>query len=80
MMVINLSIQVTLEKVPRDLRLWWPGVPGTLERYVQQSTQNFLAEMLDTGPAPSMKRSCHWAGSMGDVDPLVFHIAWTIWY
>lgn len=50
-MDINLSIQVTLEKIPRDLRLWWPRVPGTLERSVQERTQNLLAEMLDTAPS-----------------------------
>lgn len=51
-MDINLSIQVNLEDIPRRLRLWWPGVSGTLERSVQQSIQNLLAEML--GPAPSI--------------------------
>lgn len=31
MMAINLSIQDTLEEILMDLRLWWPGVPGTLK-------------------------------------------------
>lgn len=78
MMNLNLRIPVTLEEIPRDLRLWWPGVPVHLKS-LYNSTQNLLAV---AGTAPSIIYGIILAVGWlsGGVYPLVFHLACTIWY
>lgn len=67
MRAINLSIPDTLEGIPMDLRLWWPGVPGTLKGLYGRAPKICLLKCWILAPVPSIKRSTLLLGCLSGV-------------